>query len=521
MYSILLIDDEPILLDGLMHTVDWFGNGFDVVLTARNGFEGIEQYIDHQPDAILTDIRMRFMDGLDFIRQIRRLDPKVEILIMSAYDVFEHAQKACELGVMEYLLKPIKPDKLTQSLQALKKRLDERHSLEWRLLQAEHYINKQTEELALLARKRLLLGIIREEELSHLDMSAAGPWRVLLIRRGDGDDISLLNVPTGRIISEMLEDIEVFRVSFDDGRICFLLKLNGGLEDVYDRIEGCFASIQELLDIQLTGALGDEAGCLEDVFASYRAADKRLRFSSIIGMTGLIDRQEQLIKTERAYQYPYDLEWSLLQLVVGRKAGELAAWMERLTTRLKDSPETADITVRSLLMRALQRLMETGETGETYEARLRECERLMLKPEQPAYAAMEELLRGWIEREDAPDGLAGRYFNRLVEEALNYSMRNYADPELNLRTVASALYVSAPYLGRIFKRITGKTYANYLNEWRIEQARKRLFAEEVRINEIAAMVGFDNQPYFQVLFKKQIGLTPGEYRSRQSLRRSR
>ncbi len=120
MYRLMLLDDESILLEGFLDTVDWAVSGFEVVCTARHGFDGIEQFLDHQPDAIITDIRMRFMDGLEFIRSVRRLDQDVEIAIMSAYDVFDHAQQALAMGVTDHLLKPMTTDDITQCLDRMR-----------------------------------------------------------------------------------------------------------------------------------------------------------------------------------------------------------------------------------------------------------------------------------------------------------------------------------------------------------------------------------------------------------------
>lgn len=103
---------------------------------------------------------MRFMNGLDFIRQIRQIDPDVEIAVMSAFDIFEYAQQACNLGVTDYLLKPIRDDKLAHVLCTMYQRIDEKRSVASRLEQLDRYVIEQNNALQAIARKRILLGIV-------------------------------------------------------------------------------------------------------------------------------------------------------------------------------------------------------------------------------------------------------------------------------------------------------------------------------------------------------------------------
>lgn len=518
MYKLMLLDDEPILLDGLLHTVDWAAGGFEVVCAAHHGFEGIEQYLDFQPDAIITDIRMRFMDGLDFIRAIRRIDQDVEIAIMSAYDVFDHAQRALELGVSEYLLKPIEPEKIARCLEQLRTRLDKRRSISRRLKQAEQYLSEQSEELTRLSRKRLLLGAAQKEELCYLnlgDLSRPGSWQVLLV---SGNDTVLMGVPIEKMLSEALGPGLAYLALFDDGRVCAVQDVSAGGAPV-GRVEECLKHIDDTLGVRAVAALGDEVSALTALDQSFHSAEKRLQMAAIAGIYGLITRHDALFRGER-FCYPYDLELALMRIIPNGTGQQISDWADALSTYLDQYPGYAAVTIRGAFQRALQRMVEIdGIPPSDYPSWLNRLEMILGLPSGKWEEELKRALEALIDTLNCPDtGFLGGYLMGLVEEAKRFTLLNLCDPELNLRMTAANLHMSAPYLGRVFKRATGKSYSNYLNECRVEMARQLLSTNEVRVCDVAQRVGFENQPYFQVLFKKQVGVTPGDYRSRRSPR---
>lgn len=124
-YKILLVDDELEIRDGMIQKLDWHKLGYDVAAAAENGVEALEKAEQVQPDVIMTDIRMPFMDGLEFIGKVIELRPAVKIIVFSGFDDFEYAQKAIKLGVEEYILKPVSARQLEQSLVRLKSKMDE------------------------------------------------------------------------------------------------------------------------------------------------------------------------------------------------------------------------------------------------------------------------------------------------------------------------------------------------------------------------------------------------------------
>ena len=115
--KLVIVDDEPILLEGLIKTFDWNAMGFQVVGSARNGEQAIEVIKEKRPHVVLTDIRMKKISGLMVMEEIENLGIDCLFVVLSAYRDFEYAQQACDLGAYAYLLKPITEEKLTETMQ--------------------------------------------------------------------------------------------------------------------------------------------------------------------------------------------------------------------------------------------------------------------------------------------------------------------------------------------------------------------------------------------------------------------
>lgn len=125
LYKIMLVDDEEEVRKSIINKIDWADAGFEVIGDAENGKDALEKIEQNEPDVVLTDIKMPYMDGLTMAETIRQLYPSVKIVIFSGFDEFEYAKKAIKLNVIEYILKPVNVEELTAILKKIKKNLDE------------------------------------------------------------------------------------------------------------------------------------------------------------------------------------------------------------------------------------------------------------------------------------------------------------------------------------------------------------------------------------------------------------
>ncbi len=112
---LVIVDDEEILLRGLVETYDWEGMGFSVVGSAQSGEQALAIIEETNPHVVLTDIRMKQMSGLDVMERVRQSSQQCLFVVLSAYRDFEYAKNAIKLGAFAYLLKPIDEEELTET----------------------------------------------------------------------------------------------------------------------------------------------------------------------------------------------------------------------------------------------------------------------------------------------------------------------------------------------------------------------------------------------------------------------
>jgi len=133
MFTVQLVDDEPIVRRGLKKLIAWEELGFEVVCEAENGEEALLQLTSQHVDVVITDIGMPIMNGIDFMAQARKQEYSGEIIVLTAYGEFEYAKSAIKYGVIDYVLKPIEEKQITEILKQVKEKLQKKLDNENRL----------------------------------------------------------------------------------------------------------------------------------------------------------------------------------------------------------------------------------------------------------------------------------------------------------------------------------------------------------------------------------------------------
>ncbi len=119
MYKVVIIDDEPIIVEGLSRAIAWKNWNCEVIGTASDGLEGLELVNKVNPDIIFSDICMPGLDGLTMIAGLKSQHPNMEITILTGFRDFDYAQRAIQLGVTRFLLKPSKMEELEEAVEKM------------------------------------------------------------------------------------------------------------------------------------------------------------------------------------------------------------------------------------------------------------------------------------------------------------------------------------------------------------------------------------------------------------------
>ena len=116
MIKVFLVEDEAILRRGIRDSVNWKDNGFEFVGEAGDGEYAYPLILKTEPDILVTDVKMPFMDGLELSRLVKKKMPQTKIVILSGYDEFDYAKEGIKIGISDYLLKPITAASLIEAL---------------------------------------------------------------------------------------------------------------------------------------------------------------------------------------------------------------------------------------------------------------------------------------------------------------------------------------------------------------------------------------------------------------------
>lgn len=198
MYKVILIDDEPIIVQGLARSVSWEKFGCEVVDTAGDGLEGKRLIGQHGPDMVFLDICMPKMDGLAMVAALRSEHKDTQITILTGFRDFDYAKRALNLGVARYLLKPSNMEEIEEAISFMASRVT-------RPAEAAQEIPEEHENVAGNFIVRNALAYIEENYREKLLLSDVAEktyvsqWHLS----------KLLNKETGQNFSEILNGVRI------------------------------------------------------------------------------------------------------------------------------------------------------------------------------------------------------------------------------------------------------------------------------------------------------------------------
>lgn len=552
-FSVVIVDDEAVVREGVRDRVDWHSLGFEVVGDYEDGRAALAAVRSAPPDVILTDIRMPFLDGIELTRTVVREFPGVRVLLLTGHDEFEYAQEAVRLQVWDFLLKPISARELSAVLERLAGELreDELRRRE------EQRLRRQWEESVPLLRQRTLNDLLSGAEpvpqvLSRLNelgiVFSSGRVRVVLVSPDPPDSAEIEDSPGIRnfaianLTAELCTDPwQAVQVSVQDTDIAIIIV--GPDPDISQRTDQLRRAVVERELGSVTVAVGPAYGRFGEVRESYHGARRRLAQRFLTGGNRVIagegrpgaggapgatggtgaagaapgdgaaagDRDAAGDGGAAGSASLPDLEVCLRN--VDRSGAEAALSARVEECRRSNRPVPMCILI---LQRDLARVLDAAEALDVDFS-------WFLAPhtnpfEQLAGLPSLEAIQRWFSQllDTIFTSLEERVRNQAevkVRAAETYLREHFREPGLSLTEVCAELSVSVSYFSQRFKSITGKTFVEYLTEVRMEHAKELLRTASGRGYEIAPQVGFRDPHYFSSTFKKVCGMTPTQYRA--------
>ncbi|SDP85020.1 two component transcriptional regulator, AraC family [Litchfieldia salsa] len=287
----MIADDEPNIREGIRDSINWNEVGMEVVAEAEDGEEALELALKHEIDILLVDLNMPIMNGLTMVKHLRQDLPGCRVLVISGYDQFSYAQEALRLQVEDYLLKPVKPEKLLEVLHNIRDKINQQAEKTNYMKMATSHITQH--QLVIQERfcRDWVEGHLSEtktlEQLRFLEMPTTAPTHIIVIRSQEfqfdqplirGNDREIFIFAVKNILLEIVNEKK--SLIFTDSKGLFFIILWGQVqEDLFSKIEN---AIQEYLKAAATVYAEPITGDLMDVPTFYKNCKSKVYGESIV-----------------------------------------------------------------------------------------------------------------------------------------------------------------------------------------------------------------------------------------------
>ena len=535
LYRIILVDDEEEVRKGIIRKIDWEALGFQVVGDAENGQDALEKIEQLEPDVVMTDIRMPYMDGLTLTSWIRQKYPSVKVLIFSGFDDFEYAQKAIKLNVTEYILKPVNVEELTRILNRGRENLDQeieqRRDVD-RL--RESYLSSLPilRELFLndMVRGNMPAENIRQKlEEYKIDILGAEKWLTAVINVENEaseetgltlhQEKELIPISVKSLLEDNLKDYCRFMAFNSAVGVTLIAAVDGERKQtsLIDLLGDICKEIKRILQVTVTIGIGYFSRELEQLPAAYQSAVDALGYREIVGTGKTIYINDMEPVSRGKLQLETRDEADLIAVVkfgtrekIEAAAKNFAARMEGARVHMRQL-QVYQMSIINCLIRLMQQQdLELGAMFGTDEMYGKVIYGNM-KPEEFASVITEVGCR----MNEAMNRERDKTAKKVILEAKQYILDHYQDPELSVDVMCRQLHMSPAYFSTVFKRETGQTYIAYLTEVRLDKAVELLNTTDDKTYVIAQKVGYQEQNYFSYVFKKRFGISPTKFRGSQ------
>ncbi|MDR6882554.1 two-component system response regulator YesN [Bacillus sp. 3255] len=509
---ILVVDDEMLVRQGIIHLLNWESEGFQIVGEAANGKEALDLVHLHRPHIILTDIVMPVMDGTELAKVVKAMYPDIEIVVLSSFGEFEYVRSTFQSGVADYMLKPkLDADSLLAVLHKTAQRIPElrgmelagesKHSLDYILdkLISGYSIPYDRQELtSALPYSDFALLIGDAQQLGSATLQRSEEWAEAVIGAG---------------VQQMQSPMTVRLLSHQDGQIRFLLNLDPEAKADAARLVRQLAEAGASSGRSLFFALSrffTDIEAMHEVYAN--------EIMQIVNHRFFLSNRQYLILDELMEQgesVSFDME----AFNAGLNRQEYPQAFERLRSYVQSMPGRMDMDMFALksslghsLFNIIVSLLHFHYEAASLDESKYEYFRLIHEADHitDVIALVEKFLN------EAMECVTGKKAGSpAFQKILQYIDEHLSEP-LTLTEVAKLFHFNASYLSNYFAVHNKEGFNEYLNRLRIDKACELLRDNPaLSIAEIGSKVGYSDHSYFTKVFRKLKGISPSLYRKNQ------
>lgn len=521
-YKVLLVEDEIVAREGIRDNVEWKSAGFEFCGEAPDGEIALPLIEATQPDVLLTDIKMPFMDGLQLTKIVREHMPWVKVVILSGHDEFQYAQAALKLGVTEYLLKPISAQELEAVLRKISASLEEerveRESLK--------RLKEQAENNLLLLREKFLLRLIMggESSLAAVEQSEqlglniiARCYQIILIKIEPPDGAQPLNYQEYQQIERLVNEVvhhypNVLLAKKDMEELALIVK---GDNPEQLEIEGPLIGEHVKAEVEAQtghrvfiglGSIQQRLGELHHSFSEALAKVKGATKEAHLPFTISEIDQIEMLKLEQSALENY------LKCGIAEDFDEFFDnYIQPLGEAALRSYLVKHYIFMDIVLTAAQFVSDLGGKVEEVIPGIQEVEKV-LENVTTLEQIREETRKIFTDALNFRNSQVRSERAIIIHQAKAYINSHFTDPDLSLDEVATHVNLSPNHFSAVFRHECGETFREYLTRNRIERAKELLRMTNLKCSEVGYRSGYNDPHYFSYIFRKNTDMTPQQYR---------
>lgn len=542
MLKTFLVEDEVVIREMIKKMIPWEQYGFELAGEASDGEMALPLILKSKPDLLITDIKMPFMDGLTLCKLVKKELPDIKIVILSGYDDFNYAKQAINIGVEDYLLKPITKNAFIERLEEIHNRYEHEKTQKeyyekFKLEMQEYERNASRDFFESLVRADFdLEEIYRRADRLNLDIVAEA-YNILIFTPDASDSSYNSSEGYSDWEAEVHKKIENYFLShpvamlFRHQVFSYAILVKGQRDTIKKNTCECVETIQKIMEetranVDWFVAVGEEADRLSKIKQSYHTAARTYAFRYLYDghilyynmLEQVKENSADTSKTEAVQLKNVNinaLNPEILQKFLSSGLEDevdsfVHDYFHAIGREPMESLVFRNYVVLNVRFSALSFLKKIGY--DDTELSREETDDVVKKTSQSTEASVayaEEVLKRAIAIRDENAGSQNR---SVLKQATDFIDGHYMDEEISLNRVAHAANVSANHFSALFSQNMGQTFIEYLTSLRMDKAKELLRCTSKRSSEIAGEVGYKDAHYFSYLFKKTQGMTPSEYR---------
>jgi len=522
MLHLLIVDDEPFIVSGMKLAVNWEKIGVSTVFTAYNAREAKEIFAREKIDIMLCDIEMPEESGLDLLAWVRENYKEVQSIILTAHADFAYARQAIQLGSLEYLLKPVPPEQLEQSIvKAINKvRKDSEIAEQSHSWTKNHPLFMERFWLDLVnmvipPHPEAVKKVMLERKISYNENIEVLPvlihvqrWHKPLSQR----DEKILEYALKNVALEMIQGtgLNAQMVTVDRRKLLAVLSLSEN--HAYN--EDSFKTVMESFIVSSRPYFYCDLACyIGNVTPIHEVSHHVEQLLALQNNNVAYDNQVFLLGgTPRSSGTFHMTDIDVWSVLLGKGAkNQLIAEAESYLDTLKSTG--IDAQVMHLFHQNFLQIILSFLQERSIQAHQLYHDSLSAELSAQAVRSIPDMMT-WIKHvvAKAIDQVHEvEESHSVVEKVRRFIIKNL-DQELSREVLSGQFYLNPDYLDRLFKKDAGISMKEYLLNERLRVAEELLKKTELPVTEIAMQVGYSSLSAFTRLFKNRTQLNPSDYR---------